>query len=126
MYTLPEVFRPKFLFTFVNVDFKNFLLAFYFVSVAVLAAVLGIESFALSLAVRTHALNLLDHPRSNLLYLDLHAPSFTGCAFFKATLLASIPCNTDLTNEMDLIFWDYYETSHIKSASYWKTRNIYT
>ena len=37
--------------TFVNVNFKNFLLAFYFPSVAVLAAVLGAELLALPLAV---------------------------------------------------------------------------
>lgn len=37
--------------TFVNVNFKNFLLAFYFLSIAVLTAVLGAEFLPLSLAV---------------------------------------------------------------------------
>lgn len=37
--------------TFVNVDLKDFLLAFDFVPIAAFAAVLGVEFFTLSLAV---------------------------------------------------------------------------
>lgn len=62
--------------TFVNVDFQDLLLAFHFVAIAVLASVFGAEALPLSLAVRTHALDLLDHSRSDLLHLDLNAPPF--------------------------------------------------
>lgn len=61
--------------TFVNVNFKNFLLALYFVPITVFAAVLRVELFALSLAVWTHALDLLNHAWPNLLHP--HLDSFT-------------------------------------------------
>ncbi len=81
--------------TFVNMDFKNLLLAFHFVSIAVLATVLGAELLTLSLAVGAHALNLLDHSRSNLLHLDLNPSSFACRAFFNCAFFASITCKTD-------------------------------
>lgn len=62
--------------TFVNVNFQNFLLAFYFESIAVLAAVLGVKFLALSLAVWTHALDLLNHTWPDLLHLYLYPSSF--------------------------------------------------
>lgn len=64
--------------TFVDMNFQNFLLAFHFVSIAVLAAILGAEFFTLSLAVRTHALDLLDHAWSNLLHPNLNSFTFAG------------------------------------------------
>lgn len=79
--------------TFVNVDFKNLLLALYFVSIAVFAAVLGVEPLSLSLAIWAHALNLLDHSGSNLLYLYLNPSSFASWAFFNCAFFASITCN---------------------------------
>lgn len=59
-------------------NLQDFFLAFHFVSIAVLAAVLGAEFFTLSLAVRTHALDLLDHAWSNLLHPNLNSFAFAG------------------------------------------------
>lgn len=58
-------------------NFENFLFAFHFVAIAGLAAVFGVELLTLSLAVTTHALDLLDHARSNLLHFDLYTSSLT-------------------------------------------------
>lgn len=78
--------------TFINVNFKNFLLPFYFASVAVLAAVFGVEFLALSLTFCTHALDLLNHPWANLLHLDLHSSSFATWALLQGTFLTSVTC----------------------------------
>lgn len=59
-------------------NFQDFFLAFHFVPIAVFAAVLGAEFFALTLAVRTHALDLLDHAWSNLLHPYLNSFTFAG------------------------------------------------
>lgn len=64
--------------TFVNMNFQNFFLAINFVSITVPAAVLGAEFFTLSLAVWTHALDLLDHAWSNLLHPDFNSFTFAA------------------------------------------------
>lgn len=64
--------------TFVNMNFQNFFLAFHLVPIAVLAAVPRAEFFTLSLAVRTYALDLLDHAWSNLLHPNLNSFTFAG------------------------------------------------
>lgn len=62
--------------TFVNVHFQDLLLALHLVPIAVLTAVFGTEALPLTLAVTAHALDLLDHPWSNLLHLDLNPSTF--------------------------------------------------
>lgn len=81
--------------TFVNVDLEDFLLALHFVPIAVFAAVLGVEFFTLSIAVWTHALDLLDHARPNLLHPYLYSLSFAGGALLQGTLLPAVPCCND-------------------------------
>lgn len=64
--------------TFVDVHFQNLFLAFHLVPSAVLASIFSTEALTLALAIVAHTLDLLDHPRPDLLYLDLYASAFAG------------------------------------------------
>ena len=73
-------------------DLEDLLSALHLVAVAGLAAVLGAELLALALAVGTHALDLLNHSRSDLLHFDRHASSFTAETLLQGSLLTTITC----------------------------------
>lgn len=73
---------------FVNVDLQDLAFTSRLFPVAVLAPVFGVDAFSLSLALGAHGLDLLHHPRRQLLDAHLHSRTSTVSACLHSPLLA--------------------------------------